>query len=259
MIDKLPQTSNRLKDLRKEHKISSQKKLVDKLNALWKEKFEKGTGDLLSLDMYKAYEQGRNLPNAKVLIALADFYNVSVDNVLGIIDYSTVSNKLVGEEYGLSDEALIGLKNIKLLEYAIMSDFVELHDKGIKRTYTGTPLSLLNFFLSSELFIGFLNDFLQYTFPIYKVPVFFDEQTEEWKTPKDKYSHFGDKNSVWNMHLAISSDKTEDNQGVQIDEHFLEGVAKYDMDKILNHLRKGYISSILNGLKKPSQWRIEDD
>lgn len=247
----------RLKEIRKEHKLTQQE-LVEKLNEILEKTSEQGTGVTISIDRYKMYEQCRSTPKVEVLLALSDLYGVSIDYLLGRSKFTQVSNELVGEEFGLSDEALIGLKNLKIAEYAIMSEFVELYEKGLKRTYTGTPLSLLNYFLSSDLLITFLDDFLQYTFPIHHVPVFFDEQTNEWTTPKDKFSHFAN-GGEWNMFLATSSEKPYDHQGVQIDKHFLEGVAKYDIDKTLIQLRQGYISSIVNGLKKPSQWRYEDD
>ena len=243
----------RLKDLRVKRGLTHDE-LLKEFNEFSNRKY----GIVTTKENLKNYASAKAIPRIDMLCAIADFFGVSVDYLIGRSKYTQVSNELVGEEYGLSDEALIGIKNLKISEYAIMSEFVELYEKGMKRTYTGTPLSLLNYFLSSELLITFLDAFLQYTFPIHHVPVFFDEQTNEWTTPKDKFSHFATGNE-WNLFLATSSEKPYDHQGVQINKHFLEGVAKYDIDKTLIQLRQGYISSIVNGLKKPNQWRYEDD
>jgi len=61
----------RLKQLRKERGVQ-QRELAQMLG--------------ISIRGYQFYESGDNEPNIKVLIALADFYNVSIDYLVGRVD-----------------------------------------------------------------------------------------------------------------------------------------------------------------------------
>ena len=61
----------RLKQLRKEQGVQ-QRELAQILG--------------ISIRGYQFYESGDNEPNIKVLIALADFYNVSIDYLVGRVD-----------------------------------------------------------------------------------------------------------------------------------------------------------------------------
>lgn len=60
--------SNRLKQLRIE-KGKTQKEIADFLN--------------LTVPAYGFYEQGRNFPNIEIICKIADYFNVSVDYLIG--------------------------------------------------------------------------------------------------------------------------------------------------------------------------------
>ena len=62
---------DRLKILRKEHKVQ-QKELAEYLG--------------ISIRGYQFYESEDNEPNVKTLIALADFYHVTIDYLVGRTD-----------------------------------------------------------------------------------------------------------------------------------------------------------------------------
>ena len=64
----------RLKDLRKQKKVG-QKEVAELLG--------------LSLRTYQFYESGDNEPNIKTLTALADFYGVTIDYLVGHSDRRT--------------------------------------------------------------------------------------------------------------------------------------------------------------------------
>lgn len=63
--------ANRIKELRKKHKVS-QKKLADLLG--------------ISTRAWRFYESGEREPNISGLISLADYFNVSLDYLVGRSD-----------------------------------------------------------------------------------------------------------------------------------------------------------------------------
>lgn len=247
----------RLKDIREAHNLT-QVELVERLNDMLGKSNDKDSKLYVRIDRYKLYEQGRSTPNTEVLIALSDYYDVSVDYLLARTEYTKVSNELVGKEYGLSDYALIGLKNLQFLEIEEAKRYTEANKEGKEITYTGTPLSLLDFMLSDYSFMALLIDLLNYTFPVFNVPVFHNDKTNTWKAPKDMFSHCGD-NDDWNLYLARSTDNPSDNKLVVLNKKFLEGVAKYNLDRDLQAIRNGYIKSLLDGRKKPIQLKWVDE
>ena len=242
-----------LKDIREEHHLT-QPQLVNRLNEMLRQSqsSDEVSPLFIKIDRYKQYEQGRCIPNTEVLIALSDYYGVSIDYLLGRSKYSQVSNELVGIEFGLSDDALIGIRNIKLI-----SELIENEDRENKRTFTGTPLFYLDYFLSSNLFALFLQDFKNYVFPIHRVPVFYDKKRDTWEAPKDKFSH-SKNDDAWNMYLATSPDKPNDNGLFILDDHFLEGLAKNNIDTSIRLLKNDFLKMLKNGREKTFLMKIEE-
>ena len=103
--------SYRLKSLREEKGIS-QYQLADSLN--------------LSRGLISNYEQGRREPDYNTLILIADYYEVSIDYLLGITDVkkrlldNREQNKyyeIIRDIYHLSTQSIIELKQyLKLLK-----------------------------------------------------------------------------------------------------------------------------------------------
>ena len=103
--------SERLKALRTRHNMSQQK-LAENLN--------------LSRELLSNYEQGRREPDYNTLILISNFFDVSVDYILGVTEvekrllHESVSDKynhLMTDISGLSKESLAELeKYIDLLK-----------------------------------------------------------------------------------------------------------------------------------------------
>lgn len=74
---------NRLKSLRSEKEVG-QKDIADFLN--------------ISTSAYGFYEQGKRKPPSEILNKLAEYFNVSVDYLLGRTDIKNIKNKSVEDE-----------------------------------------------------------------------------------------------------------------------------------------------------------------
>ncbi len=89
---------NRIAELRKEKKLS-QIGLALKLN--------------ITQYMVSAYETGRNQPSFEMIIQIADFFNVSIDYLLGRTDYRTMITTNKADNF--SEDVLILVNNYESL------------------------------------------------------------------------------------------------------------------------------------------------
>ncbi len=78
----MPDFSQRLKELRKERRLY-QRELAELLG--------------ISIRGYQCYETGEHEPGVKKLIALADYYNVSIDYLVGRTDVPDFHTSNTGE------------------------------------------------------------------------------------------------------------------------------------------------------------------
>lgn len=79
------------------------------------------------------YERGERIPDADVIVKLADFFKVSTDYILGRIDSKQLENAPINEVLGLNDEAIDKL------------EFIRKHGKAGER-------EALNLFIVNEFF-----------------------------------------------------------------------------------------------------------
>ncbi|RKI36739.1 XRE family transcriptional regulator [bacterium D16-51] len=59
-----------------------------------------------------SYEQGKNEPNLSMLIKIADYFNVSIDYLLGNSDGRIISDQELYDRLGLTDEAICSLEQL---------------------------------------------------------------------------------------------------------------------------------------------------
>ena len=228
-----PLLTERLKKLRTENHLT-QKELAEELSKRWKEQ-GRGTGktgQLLTDKTYKNYEQGKSYPKLETISFIADFYDVSVDYLLGRSDYTRVSNELIGKKLGLNNSAIYGLR----IAHDIM-----LPEKR----------ELYNFCLSSPEAFYLFENFYKYVFCNYKIPVCMDEGGG---TPHViPHSFFeGDR---WSILLASSVEKPNDFAQVYIDDTFFMNIAREKILKNLDNIKKEYLEKI----KKSDGGKNNDD
>lgn len=94
---------SRLKDLRKA-KSQSQRQIVEEINS----QFDAS----IALQNYANWERSAN-PKLQDLILLADYYDVTLDYLVGRNEYSRWGCKDFVETFGLTDEAIRGLEMIR--------------------------------------------------------------------------------------------------------------------------------------------------
>jgi len=99
--------SDRLISLRKENNLS-QYKLAEKLG------FSRG--------LISNYEQGRREPDYSTLLIFADFYNVSVDYLLGRKE----DKNAVHNSFDLSDELLVAINGLSTESKAELERYIKL-------------------------------------------------------------------------------------------------------------------------------------
>ena len=87
----------RLRTLRQEKKIT-QAELAKEMN--------------VAKTTIAAYEQGKNEPNLSMLLKIADFFNVSVDYLLGNSDGRIISDQELYDRLGLTDDAIYCLEHL---------------------------------------------------------------------------------------------------------------------------------------------------
>lgn len=59
------------------------------------------------------YESGERIPKIKDIIALSNLFDVTSDYLLGLNENSSPENQIIGKELGLSDTAVLKLKEYK--------------------------------------------------------------------------------------------------------------------------------------------------
>lgn len=138
--------SQRLKTLRKEYEIT-QRDICSKLS--------------ISTATLSQYENGLRQPSYDILKKIADFYNVSIDYLLGRTDIKKVNNwcnmnfanrlKLLRKEKGLNQTELAK-------EFNITSRTISQYEKGIRTPDLIQLDRLANFFnVSTDYLLGRTN------------------------------------------------------------------------------------------------------
>lgn len=104
----LKEMSNRLKTLR-ESKGLTQPKL----------------GELIGYDKatVSSCENGHTLPKSEVLIRLSDYYDVSIDYLLGRSEYTRKEIEDIGKPLGLSEKSIVALLVLNTSDHAIVNKY----------------------------------------------------------------------------------------------------------------------------------------
>jgi len=211
----------------------TQQEIVNEINRRYKEKNGTDTGDMLTLKTYQNYEQGRNLPKLETICVIADIYGVSVDYLLGRTQYTSVSNELIGNELHLSDRAIQGIRKINEDTDQKINMYGMAYSHGYNLTLNGTSKGTLDFLLSNDTFIRFMENFSDYCFPSFTVPVSYDENTGEYVAQNKSEYTYSDKLKLWYLNVASSENNPNDIMPIVLDTEFFERVA---MDKITNNI-----------------------
>lgn len=171
------------------------------------------------------------------LIALAEFYKVSTDYILGLSDCRSVDNHYIAAKTGLNDEAIFALEMIKQQD-----ENEKINHERMKVQNGLSLLEVMNFTFQYEIdnILMSIRNFINIK---YRIPVFFDEKNKKWICPKSAYEftksppEFPD---LWWLNLASSEEKAYDNISVALTDTFYESVALKDIEKRLYDLRDLY-------------------
>ena len=126
------------------------------------------------------YEMGDNVPDAKTIVKIADYYHVSTDYLLGRIDVKSpeIDNMAMHEKTGLSEESINKLfdkKNNSLFSYLIegkeylgitaegkeSKNIAEIRGQDIKMLYKNNFIKTVDILIKSEFsIIDDISDFL---------------------------------------------------------------------------------------------------
>lgn len=132
----------RLKELRTEKGIS-QRKLADALG--------------LSNRSISVYEQGVTEPSIKTLVNIANYFDVTVDYLIGNSDSRSGQNESLINELGLSDKAIDKIREIKTnIQLDLYDEIFLFYIDIINGIFTSDNLDNLLEFMSQ--FILFFND-----------------------------------------------------------------------------------------------------
>ena len=205
-----------LKNLTKKNELTRDE-LLKKFNEFSKQKYGIDT----TKQTLKNYFSAKAIPRPDMLCAIADFFGVSVDYLLGRSKYTEVTNELIGHELGLKDNAINGLR--------LVYDFLLPEER-----------ELYNFFLSSVNFILLCKNFYKYVHCNYKVPFYFDGEAQT--IPHSQYEK-----DKWRINLASSAENpSADFVTVHIDDTFFLNVARERIRDNLNNIKKEYLEEIRN-------------
>lgn len=192
----------------------------------------------LTINTIKNYEGKKSMPRIDMLCAIADFWDKSVDYMLGRTEYTCVSNELVSKEYELTESALNGIKRINTLASEQLERYAEGYSKGIVLAQQDTQKHLLNYLLSSDTFHAFLFFYLDYIYTSFTVPVYYDEDKGQMVVSQNPYSY---RNGKWVLNVASSFEHPGDCRPIIVDKSFFEQVAKGRMDMCIDELKCKYI------------------
>lgn len=105
----------------------------------------------VSVQAINQYKQGTAFPKVENLIKIADYYNISLDYLIGITDTKNRNTTMqaVCEYTGLSEDSIAFLNRMKLSFIPRMIDFI-IDDTRIQDVSPDTLLKLLHFFLDYE-------------------------------------------------------------------------------------------------------------
>ena len=116
-------------------------------------KTKKEVADALGMpyNTYSNYESNLREPNSAVLIKIADFYNVSIDYLLGLSNIKSVDTDMqtACKYTGLSDEAM---KNIKSSQKMDLSYEISLDTLSKVNDIFYNATEIINMILSSSFF-----------------------------------------------------------------------------------------------------------
>lgn len=105
----------------------------------------------VSVQAINQYKQGTAFPKVENLIKIADYYNISIDYLIGITDTKNRDTTMQSacDFTGLSEDSIAFLNRMKLSFIPRMIDFI-IDDARIHDASPDTLLKLLRFFLDYD-------------------------------------------------------------------------------------------------------------
>lgn len=198
-----PVFQNRIKTLRKSKRLSMQK-----------------LANAIGIDRhaYSNWETGKikTAPDLENIIRLADYYNVSVDYLLGRSDFIAPENEYINIETGLTDEAIAGLHTIQLLDET-STDNIPLMD-------------LLNFMLRTDYMTNMLKRLRNFISPEYRFPAYRDENGNYKVSSLSEYA----------LHLASKSENITpwDIHTIMINDQYLDSIEMRNVESMFHFIRR---------------------
>lgn len=210
-------------------------------------------GSKIGLDTVKNWEQGRVTPPSDKLIALADFFNVSVDYLLGRSECTSVENEYIRKKTGLNDSS------IKVLQSALKDDKIDLeqHKLRIKLGYESpdsqylTTLETLNIMFEYSMLVHIAKSFKNFLNTKYKVPVYYDNEKNKWIYPDSGFVKLDGTKTIldgkeaifpdeYMLNLASSETHPSDYISFCLSDTFLDTVSLKEIEGRLYEIRNLY-------------------
>lgn len=189
---------------------------------------------------YRGYEDETVSPSVEQLTLLADFYNVSVDYILGRSSCTSVENQYISDMLGLSDESIENIKKCRkqwLVNDASICMLDSYTGGQINRTsQVFTQQNTLNTLLSSKHLMGFVSSLNHFINAQYNIPVHYKRTSG-----RNAGGWIRNNTQIYNgfecITLACNEENLSDNVDVLVDDTFLESVALKQIEQILSGIK----------------------
>lgn len=123
----------------------------------------------ISPKTYANYENGLKPIPSNVLESLSDYYNVSIDYLLGRSDFTSIDNEYIHQQLGLSDKAINNLKSIVISDMRLKEGnersqamISELENCSVCPCNLPLRLPAINSIVESKQFKNLISTFCSY-------------------------------------------------------------------------------------------------
>lgn len=181
----------------------------EKLSAAIKKK----TGITISRQTISDLENNKVVPKLETLCTLADYFECSIDYLIGRDDCTSVDNQYIHDQLGLNDSAIKALKRYNKMDSEYYNELLKLaYEKKVPDTYNFFILPMLNFMLSNKHLKAFLERFSVMVHDTYQVPVYKGEKgfkafpSYTSLSDSEDYLYFSEHPNHPNNHIGIKID-----------------------------------------------------
>lgn len=222
----------------KKYPKSNLEKLRTKIGLTQKKLAEEIGYDVKTYRMCECMKQDLSAAMLKKLIAAFRDHgeNVSADYLLGLSDFTSPENDFIGNQTGLSDRAIMTLRDMKQID----------DDNRLRVDPLPSGLPIINAILSATMedIQALLSAINLYLHPEYKIPVRHDANSENGYSvndhPRDQtiISNYliGEDGKTYIQHLAKNKKTPSDNIAVPITEDYIKAVAINELNLALEHI-----------------------